>query len=104
MADVVRLSPVPRVGDTFIDARGDERSMRVSLHPDRDIAVVSLWSGTTCRATFQLPLNDAARLADLLRSPDADHEYPGLAATPGDGAEGTRPTGVVGLPELPRAS
>ncbi|GAA0916352.1 hypothetical protein [Virgisporangium aurantiacum] len=96
LADVVRLTPVPRIGDLFIDARGDGRAMRVSLHPDRAIAVVSLWSSSTCRASFQLPLEDAARLAELL-SPagaaidaaadadaeafEADHPYPGLADT-----------------------
>ena len=104
MADVVRLTPVPRIGDLFIDARGDDRTMRVSLHPDRAIAVVSLWSSNTCRATFQLPLEDAARLADLLRpvdavAPEADHSYPGLADT-----ETIHTTGSIVPPGLPQAS
>lgn len=107
LADVVRLAPVPRIGDLFIDARGDGRSMRVSLHPDRAIAVVSLWSSSTCRASFQLPLEDAARLAELLRPTDAatdaadalegDHAYPGLADT-------LHTTGSIVPPGLSQAS
>jgi hypothetical protein len=116
MADVVRLSPVPRIGDTFIDARGDGRSMRVSLHPERGIAVVSLWAGTTCRSTFQLPLDDAPRLADLFSPPNADipcadpehpdpgHRYPGLAGTHADDSGPIHTTGAVVVPDLPRAS
>lgn len=110
MADVVRLSPVPRIGDMFIDARGDDRTMRVSLHPDRDIAVVSLWAGTTCRATFQLPLNDGARLAELFNPPDTSavddtdpgHPYPGLAGAHDPGEIHT--TGAMVRPNLPQAS
>jgi hypothetical protein len=97
----------------FIDARGDGRTMRVSLHPDRGIAVVSLWAGTTCRATFQLPLDDGTRLAELFGpsepvtsdAGDADtdhgHLYPGLAGTQ---ADGIHVTGGVVLPHLPQAS
>ncbi|GAA1030278.1 hypothetical protein GCM10009557_21690 [Virgisporangium ochraceum] len=96
MADVVRLSPVPRIGDMFMDARGDDRTMRVSLHPDRGIAVVSLWAGTTCRSSFQLPLEDAARLADLL-SPSEPASYPGLA-------DDLHTTGSIVVPDLPQAS
>lgn len=94
----------------FIDARGDERSMRVSLHPDRGVAVVSLWAGTTCRATFQLALDDAGRLADLLGAsepgPDAgdatEHPYPGLVGI--HAADPVHTTGLIAVPDLPQAS
>jgi hypothetical protein len=107
LADVVRLPPVPRIGDLFIDARGDGRTMRVSLHPERGIAVLSLWAGNTCRASFQLPLEDAARLSELLRpaeteadSSEADHAYPGLADT----TDVIHKTGSIVPPDLPQAS
>ena len=105
LADVVRLPPVPRIGDLFIDARGDTRTMRVSLHPERDIAVLSLWAGNTCRASFQLTLTDAARLSDLLRPAEADpteddHLYPGLA----DATEMIHTTGGIVPPGLSEAS
>ncbi len=64
MAEVVL--PLPRIGEIFLDARGPDRTMRVSHHPDRGLVVVSLWSGMTCRASFQLSADDAARLHRLL--------------------------------------
>ena len=109
MADVVRLTPVPRVGDMFIDARGDDRTMRVSLHPERGVVVLSLWAGTTCRASFQLPLGDATRLVDLIGPgepagttdetdpTDLAIAYPGLA-------EDLHITGSIVSPGLPQAS
>jgi hypothetical protein len=60
------LLPLPRVGDIFNDARGGDRTMRVSHHPERGIVVVSIWAGGTCRASFQVAGEDVARLAMLL--------------------------------------
>lgn len=42
--------------------------MRVSLHPERGLIVLSLWVGATCRASFQLPLDEAVRLSEVLES------------------------------------
>jgi hypothetical protein len=74
MAEVV---PFPRSGELFSDARGSERTMRVSHHPEHGLVVVSLWRGPTCRASFQLPVDDVARLSELLGSLPA-----GLTAGP----------------------
>jgi hypothetical protein len=63
MAEVL---PFPRVGELFVDARGAERTMRISHHPERGVFVLSLWAGATCRASFQLPFDEVARLSDLL--------------------------------------
>jgi hypothetical protein len=65
MAD---LLPLPRMGESFVDARGENRSMRVSLHPESGFVVFSMWSGLSCRASFQLPLDEAIRLSDVLAS------------------------------------
>jgi hypothetical protein len=65
MAD---LLPFPRTGELFVDVRGEERTMRVSLHPERGLAVFSIWSGLTCRASFQLPLDEAIKLSEVLGS------------------------------------
>ncbi len=94
MAEVVL--PLPRVGEIFVDARGANRSMRVSHHPDRGLVVVSLWTGPTCRASFQLSADDAARLHRLLGTVEVDV---GTAVPDGDLA-------VAGGPEtdLPQAS
>ena len=63
MAD---LLPLPQQGESFVDARGENRSMRVSLHPERGLAVFSIWAGQNCRASFQLPLDEAIRLSEAL--------------------------------------
>lgn len=58
--------PMPAVGDVFRDVRGDDRTMRVSYHQDREVVVVSLWAGAACRGSFRLAADDAGRLVALL--------------------------------------
>ena len=65
MAD---LLPLPRLGESFVDDRGDDRTMRVSVHPERGLVVFSIWAGTTCRASFRLPLDEAIRLSEVLEA------------------------------------
>lgn len=56
----------PASGDVLLDARDDGRAMRLSWHPDRDLAVLSIWRGATCVATFQLEREDVPALVDSL--------------------------------------
>jgi hypothetical protein len=70
MAELVL--PLPRQGESFLDARGEDRTMRVSLHPERDLVVFSVWSGPACRASFQLPLDEAMRLSAVLSCDPSD--------------------------------
>jgi hypothetical protein len=63
MAD---LLPLPRHGESFVDDRGDDRTMRVSMHPEQRLVVFSIWAGTSCRASFRLPLDEAIRLSEVL--------------------------------------
>jgi hypothetical protein len=65
MAD---LLPLPRLGELFVDARGENRTLRVSLHPERGLVVLSIWAGLACRASFRLPLDEAIRLSEVLNS------------------------------------
>jgi hypothetical protein len=65
MAD---LLPLPRLGESFVDDRGDDRTMRVSAHAERGLVVFSIWAGTTCRASFRLPLDEAIRLSTVLEA------------------------------------
>ena len=58
--------PMPTMGDVFTDVRGDGRTMRVSYHENREVIVVSLWAGATCRGSFQLAADEVTRLAALL--------------------------------------
>ena len=39
----------------FVDARGEQRTMRVACHHDEGIVVISLWAAGVCRASFRLP-------------------------------------------------
>jgi hypothetical protein len=58
--------PLPTVGEIFADARDGGRMMRVSLHPEHGMVVVSLWAGTLCRGSFRMAVEDAERLQALL--------------------------------------
>ncbi|HTF10809.1 MAG TPA: hypothetical protein VK659_21810 [Asanoa sp.] len=58
--------PFPGTGDTFDDLRDGGRTMRVSVHADRDMVVLSFWSGVFCRASFRLAAADAERLRAVL--------------------------------------
>ena len=46
----------------FVDRRAPDRRMQVTWHTDHRTAVLSIWHGDTCTGTFQLPIEDAARL------------------------------------------
>ena len=52
---------MPRFGDVFVDIRGDDRTLRISQHPDQRVVVLSLWLGTTCRGTFRMSVDQIAR-------------------------------------------
>jgi hypothetical protein len=62
------VRPLPSPGEVFTDVRGDERTMRVSYHSDRDVVVVSLWYEGLCRASFRLAAGDVDRFTDALRT------------------------------------
>ncbi len=68
--------PLPRLGDSFVDARGEDRTLRVSVHPDRGTVVFSVWAGPACRASFQLPVDEAERLFEVLAAvrPDSSSD------------------------------
>lgn len=52
MAEVV---PLPKRGEVFVDARGENRALRVSWHHEQDVVVLSLWRGALCSGSFRLP-------------------------------------------------
>jgi hypothetical protein len=59
--------PLPAVGSIFLDARGDERALRVSWHPEADLVVLSLWRDNVCAASFRLSVDEVPGLIELLR-------------------------------------
>ena len=64
--------PMPNVGDVFVDVRGDDRTLRISYHAERETVVMSLWVGGDCRGTFRLFADDLDRLVRTLRTMRGD--------------------------------
>jgi hypothetical protein len=98
-------APLPRLGEVFFDVRGESRSLRLSWYAGTQVAVFSIWQGSTCTGTFRLPMADLPRMVATLRQgPPVPGPVPagaGRARPPatGDYAAG-RPAGP--LPRAPR--
>ncbi len=60
------VRPAPKLGSVFVDARGDERGLRVSWHSEADVVVLSLWRENVCTATFRLAVEDVPDLIAAL--------------------------------------
>ena len=60
--------PLPAVGSIFLDARGDERALRVSWHSEADLVVISIWRDNVCAASFRLAVEEVPGLIELLRT------------------------------------
>jgi hypothetical protein len=63
-----RRPALPPSGEIFLDARGDDRALRVSWHFDTDLVVLSLWRENVCTGSFRLTVDEVPELIDLLRS------------------------------------
>jgi hypothetical protein len=90
------IRPMPRLGDVFLDIRGDDRTMRVSYHAEEGVLVVSLWLGPLCRGSFRMSAGDVERLVATLGdmrtagvSLATDGAAPGLSAV-GPDVDSTR--------------
>jgi hypothetical protein len=57
---------LPVHGEVFIDARGGDRSLRVSWHPDSGVAVLSIWRDSVCVASLRMRARDVPVLIDVL--------------------------------------
>ena len=60
--------PLPELGSIFLDARGDERALRVSWHSEADLVVLSLWRDNLCTASFRLSIDEVPELIEVLRT------------------------------------
>lgn len=60
---MVAVRPLPRTGSILLDARGEERALRVSWHEESGLVVLSLWRDNVCTGTFRL---SAAAVPDLI--------------------------------------
>jgi hypothetical protein len=68
------VAPLPVNGAVFADRRDNGRSLRVSMHAELGLVVLSIWRDDTCVATSQLPLSAVPDLVHALVS--------GAVATP----------------------
>ena len=58
--------PLPAVGSIFLDARGDDRALRVSWHGEADLVVLSVWRDNVCVASFRLAVDEVPALIATL--------------------------------------
>ncbi|MCL2543449.1 MAG: hypothetical protein FWE71_13475 [Nocardioidaceae bacterium] len=78
--------PVPRVGSVHSDVRGDDRALRVSLHPESGsgVVVLSIWRDNVCTGTVRLAAEDVpdliVTLGQAIRTPMSPAERPPLLA------------------------
>jgi len=91
--------PLPGLGDVFTDVRGEDRTLRVSCHPERGLVVLSLWAGATCRGSFRLGAGDLPRLLAVLGQVPAAAPVPEPAADTPDTVHFLRP-GLVLVPRV----
>jgi hypothetical protein len=54
---------LPTRQEVFLDQRGT--GLRVSRHPERDLAVLSVWQHDRCVGTFRMRVQDVPRLSAL---------------------------------------
>jgi len=60
--------PLPETGSIFLDARGGDRALRVSWHPEAGVVVLSLWRDDVCAGSFRLAVDEVPEMIDVLRS------------------------------------
>ena len=64
--DHTKVTALPTRGEIFLDARGSERALRVSWHPEVGLVVLSLWREDRCVGTFRLPAVEVPALVNAL--------------------------------------
>lgn len=70
--------------EVFLDARGDERALKVTWHHDEGIVVLSLWRGASCVGTLQLAADEVPAAIAALSEGLAEGyavKGPGVAAS-----------------------
>jgi hypothetical protein len=61
----------PMGGELFVDERGN--GLRVSWHPEDDVAVVSVWRDGSCVGTVRLPGHELLRLSTMITEAWLEH-------------------------------
>lgn len=77
-------TPLPAVGEVFLDARGGARALRVSWHSEVGLVVLSLWREGRCAGTFRLDIDEVPDLIDTLSAGlDGSYDTASLPLIPG---------------------
>jgi hypothetical protein len=62
------VRPLPPTGSVHLDARGADRSLRVTWHHEAQVVVLSLWRDNVCTGTFRLSIDEVPEVITLLRA------------------------------------
>src|SRR3982751_584687 len=65
---VSAVAPLPEGVEYFLDARGDQRALRVTWHHEADLVVLSMWRGPECVSSFRLAVEEVPDLIRALRA------------------------------------
>lgn len=63
---VPQARPLPTSGSVLVDARGGDRALRVTWHPEAEMVVLSLWRENVCAGSFRIPAADVPALISTL--------------------------------------
>ncbi len=58
--------PLPTTGSVLVDARGGDRALRVTWHPEADMVVLSLWRDNACAGSFRIRAAEVPMLISAL--------------------------------------
>jgi len=65
---MAKARPLPEQGSIFLDARGDDRALRVSWHHENGLVVLSLWRENVCAGSFRMAIDDVPDMIATLRA------------------------------------
>ena len=62
------VRPLPPTGSVHLDARGADRSLRMTWHHEAQVVVLSLWRDNVCTGTFRLSADEVPDVIAMLRA------------------------------------
>ncbi len=60
------VRPLSPTGSVYLDARGGDRALRASWHPESGLVVLSLWRDNVCIGSFRLAADEGPELIAIL--------------------------------------
>jgi hypothetical protein len=78
--------PLPKTGSVFLDARGGDRALRATWHPEAGMVVFSLWRDNVCAGSFRLRRDEVPELLEVLIAGLVRHDDDTLGLPPVESA------------------